>query len=463
MTRIQGKSWWAVLALCVVMPTFSPAGAQQSVDVPPAAEHRAVTILPPGQSGFVNALGQAQGQASGGDPGAYGEHLDDQREPYWNFTYKDGSFFAGGAAEEPKPGVRIYRDAAGVPAVYADTGRDVWFGVGYAIAQDRLFLMDAVRRTGQGTLAELTGRSSVPADIQTRILTYSDAEYDTFFKRLSKDAKDSILGYVDGANAWRAKAIADPRLLPAEYALLSTIPEPFTVQDVLAGGVAITRTVASDGGNEFSNVRALRQLQSKFGKHEGRGIFRDLVWQEDPRATVTVPGTSFSNQPGSPAQRNAAFNAMADYAQGLPLELATGPGTGATPVPEPSDVPGDLPAGQAAAIQSAVEAVERFRAELHGGSYSIAVDGSKTAGGKPMLVSGPQLGYSYPSLLVELEVHGAGYDARGVSVPGLPTVGIGYNQRVAWALTTGYSKTIDSFIETTRNSGGQPQYRHDGR
>ncbi len=83
-----------------------------------------------------------------------------------------------------------------------------------------------------------------------------------------------------------------------------------------------------------------------------------------------------------------------------------------------------------------------------------------------MLVSNPQLDYSYPSLLWELEVHGGGYDARGVGVPGIPTVGIGHNADVAWGLTTGYSKTIDSYIETTRPNpaaGGPPQYLHDGR
>ena len=451
------------VAVCALLAA-APLTAQEVVDRPPGARHRAVTILPPGQSGFVNAEGQVRGQASGGDPGAYGEHLDDQREPYWNFDYKDGSFFAGDEAEQPKPGVRIYRDDFGVPAIYADTGRDVWFGVGYAIAQDRLFLMDAVRRMGRGTFAELTGPSGVPGDIQQRTLTYSEAEYDRFFARLSQEAQDSITGYVDGANAWRRKAVSDPRLLPAEYALLSTTPEPFTVHDVLAGGVLITRTVAADGGNEFENVRALRRLQAKFGKRKGRGIFRDLVWQEDPKATVTVPGKSFSNQGGSAARRAAAFEAMADYAQDLPLALEEGLGTGAAPQPSPGDAPADVPLPeQPAAVAAAVEALNELRAGLHGGSYSVAVDGSKTASGKPMLVSGPQLGYSYPSLLVELEIHGAGYDARGVSVPGLPTVGIGYNQRVAWALTTGYSKTIDSFIETTRDGAEGAQYRHDGR
>lgn len=99
---------------------------------------------------------------------------------------------------------------------------------------------------------------------------------------------------------------------------------------------------------------------------------------------------------------------------------------------------------------------------LHGGSYAFAVGPERTSTGEAMLVSGPQLGYSYPTQLYEIEVHGAGFDARGSTVPGLPTVGIGYGKRVAWGLTTGNSKTIDSFIETVRRVDGRLQYRHDG-
>jgi acyl-homoserine lactone acylase PvdQ len=450
----------------------TPRAAAQdpATDLPPVAEHEAVTILPPGQSGFVNAQGQARGQAAGGEPGAYGEHLDDQREPYWDMAYKSGAFHANGTALQPREGVRIYRDAFGVPAVYADTGRDIWFGVGYAIAQDRLFLMDAVRRMGRGTFAELVGPSGVPGDIQQRTLTYSDAEYLDFFEAASPEARDAIEGYVEGANAWREEAIADPDKLPAEYALLSSQPAEFTVLDVLAGGVLITRTVAADGGNEFSNVRALRRLQRTYGKRRGRGVFRDFVWQEDPAAAVTVPGRAFSNQDGSPRGRRDAFTAMADYAAGLPLELESGPGTGDGPVPSSGGtaLPGTTGGAAsrdpgATAVARAVQALEELRRGLHGGSYALAVGPSKSHNGEALLVSGPQLGYSYPSLLVELEIHGGGYDARGVSVPGLPTVGIGYNRRVAWALTTGYSKTIDSFIETTRDADGTKQFHHAGQ
>ena len=456
-----------LLAAALTLPLLlvSPTRAQ-APDRPPAQELLAESTLPPGNSGFVSLEGQVRGM-TGDDPSDFGPHLDDQRALYWSFKHKPGAFHAEGTPEQPKDGVRIYRDGYGVPSVYGDTGRDVWWGAGYAAAQDRLFLMDAVRRTGEGTLAELTGAAGVPADVQRRVLTYSDAEYAAFFAGLSKESQDAIAGYVDGANAWREKAILDPRLLPAEYALLTSVPAPFTIKGVVAGGVEITRVVAAEGGNEFLNVEALRLLEQKYGKAAGRRAFQDLVWQDDPKAAVTVQGRSFPNQPGNAAQRAAAFDAMADYAATLPLALATGPGNGGYPVPDlppgaPSSAPSN-PLASKAAVAKAARALDGWRAALHGGSFAVAVAPQRTTDGVAKLISEPQLGYSYPSLLWELEVHGGGYDARGVSVPGLPTVGIGYGKRVAWALTTGYSKTVDSFIETTRDSGGTKQYRHDGQ
>ncbi len=445
--------------------TAVPAG--RAADLPPRQELTAVNSLPPGNSGFVSLQGQVQG-TTGNGTSDFGPHLDDQRETYWSFGYKPGSFQPPtGTPEEPKPGVRIYRDDYGIPAVYGDTGRDVWWGAGYAAAQDRLFLMDAVRRTAEGRLSELTGEAGVPADVQQRVLGYTAAEYDAMFAAFTPEGRDAVEGYVEGANAWRATAMADPRLLPAEYALLTSLPEPFTVHGVLAGGVYITRFVAAEGGNEMRNVAALRELEQQLGKTGGRGAFQDLVWQDDPKAVTTVPVAEgrFSNQPPPPAGQTRAglFDDLADYAATLPLELAAGPGTGAYPAPVTVPEPPAAPVSKSASARAA-QAVVDYLTTLRGGSLAFAVAPSRTADGHAKLLSGPQLGYSYPSLLWEHEVHGGGYDARGVSVPGLPTIGIGYGTRVAWGLTTGYSKTIDSFIETTRPNpaGGPDQYLHNG-
>src|SRR5437868_6361549 len=46
--------------------------------------------------------------------------------------------------------VRIARDPRGVPHVSAETDRDLFFGQGYAVAQDRLFQLDYIRRHAGG-------------------------------------------------------------------------------------------------------------------------------------------------------------------------------------------------------------------------------------------------------------------------------------------------------------------------
>lgn len=434
--------------------TASPALA---ADVPPEQPFDVGTVLGPGNSGFVSVTGQARGMATG-DPGAYGPNIDDQRELYWDGEYKDGRFTPPtGTPEVPKDGVRLYEDERGVKVVYGDTAFDTWFGAGYAAGQQRLFLADAVRRLGRGTFAELVGPSGVPADVQARVLTYSQADYDAMFAALPASSREVVEGYAAGLDAWIAHVRTTPADLPAEYALLSTLPERWTVTDTLAAGVLITRTVASAGGDEFREVETLRAL----GGMAGLGALTDLRWQSDPLATVSVPVEEgrFDNAVVPAADRDDVLRRSAEYALALPLELAEGPGTGAYPAP--SGAP-SLPAGVQASLAGVAETLVAWGNGLHGGSYAFAVAPERTSTGAPMLVSGPQLGYSYPTLLWEIEVHGGGYDARGSTVPGLPTVGIGYGKRVAWGLTTGNSKTIDSFIETTREQDGVLQYLHQG-
>ena len=435
---------FAIVLLGLVIP---PADARPTADAPPASELISFSVLPPGESGNYSADAQAQYEADG-DASDFGPHVDDQRAMYWSANRKSADFQQPtGTPVQPADGVRIYRDSYGVPLVYGDNGYDVWFGAGYAAATDRLFEIDAVRRTARGTLAELAGASDVPADVQERTLTYTDAEYDDMLAGLSQDGQDAIKGYAAGVEARIKETQSNPALLPAEYQLLATTPADWTVEDTMASGVYITRFVASQGGNEMDNVASLQELEKKYGKTKGREAFRQLFPDDDPKAVTTV-AQRFSNLPKgdrSAIARARAFRHAASYAEKLPLELSKGVGTGNSPVPS-------------------------LDLRLHGGSFAYAVSGSRTRTGHPMLSSNPQLDYSYPSLLYELEVHGGGYDARGVGVPGIPTVGIGHSAGVAWGLTTGYSKTVDSYIETTRpnptdpdgSKGAPPQYFHDG-
>ena len=64
--------------------------------------------------------------------------------------------------------VKVIRDIDGIPHIIGRSEHDVVFVQGYLHAQDRFFQMDASRRQGSGTLAELLGLPALASDVQFR-------------------------------------------------------------------------------------------------------------------------------------------------------------------------------------------------------------------------------------------------------------------------------------------------------
>ena len=69
--------------------------------------------------------------------------------------------------------VEIYRDAYGVPHIYATSDHDLFFAQGYVHAQDRFWQMDFWRHIGSGRLSELFGESSLDTDKFLRTLGWA--------------------------------------------------------------------------------------------------------------------------------------------------------------------------------------------------------------------------------------------------------------------------------------------------
>src|SRR3954453_5017048 len=169
------------------------------VAVQPAAAHiiQAGSVLPPGQSGFVSIPGVADGTGS--------PHLNDQTDLFVHFELKPATFNLPGPEEDPKAGVKIVRDQYGVPDVTGATNEDVWWGAGYAMAQDRLFQLEIFRRAATGRLSEILGTDYLAMDELTRTEFYTAPELDRQFNELPPNAQAEITSYVDGVNAWIAK------------------------------------------------------------------------------------------------------------------------------------------------------------------------------------------------------------------------------------------------------------------
>ena len=385
---------------------------------------RAETILPPGQSGHVSIPGLADGTGS--------PHLYDQLDPFIRFRWKNAMFHQGGREERPRPGVRIVRDGFGVPAVYGDTEYLMWWGAGYALAQDRMFEFDLFRLATTGRLSEITGTAYLEDDRIVRQDFYTPSELDSQLALLPQRFRDRIAAYRDGVNGHIQYLRDHPSEMPGEYAATGLPLTDWTSRDTAAIGVYLARTIPSNAdphGLELANMRALQLA--------GRRALDALVPLRTPGQLTTVPwrDARFPAQPGRrPRDEETGFQRSLRFVRNLPFP------TGATsPQARPS-----------------------VRTQLlgrPGGSYMFA---ARRSDGHAFLYNGPQLGFTAPERIVELELHGPGIEVRGLTAPGVPVIGAGHNPYIAWGITTGASDTDDLYAEEL--VPGQPeQYRFRGR
>lgn len=380
---------------------------------------RATSILPPGESGFVSTLGLASGTGS--------PHLYDQQQRFIAFQRKNAMFGQPGSEEDPHSGVKIIRDSYGVPSVTGDNDRDLWWGAGYATAQDRLFELEVFRRATTGHLAEVLGSSYVPMDVQVRRDFYTKPELDNLIASLPLSLQARYASYLDGVNAWIDHVNSNPTDMPGEFAAIGTAPAHFSIEDLAAIGIYLARTTPNTDGDDLGNMHAV--------KASGPAKLNRILPLQIPGQIATVPRADglFPSVPGrTAAQEHAALKRSAAFVGGLPLPAESEEGT--------EYVSGTMPPTSAA---------RDYGSLLHplrrGGSYMVAIGYPRSH--HAFLFNGPELGFSAPEELYELELHGPGLEVRGITAPGAPVIAIGHNAHVAFGLTSGLSQTNALYAE----------------
>ncbi len=424
-----------------------------------------LNILPPGTQGRMNAVEALTFEATGERP----EHFDDQLEMYDALNVPEpgaitdadlGSKYYKSAAlgvapadivstYSPKAGVTVARDKFGVPHVYGDTYEDTEFGAGYVGTEDRMFLQDTLRHVGAARAAEFLGPSdaNIAMDAaQLRDADYTPAEAEAQVANLpvrfgAEGARfvRGIDAFLAGINAAQHDAIADPTKLPAEYPALQIVPQDWTRADLIYVASLVGGRFGLGGGGEYDNGIWLQRLTQKFGATEGRKVFDDLRERDDPEAPVTIPTTfPYLGQSGV----DPAAVALPD------LDAPTAPGAGS-----PS---GSSPLPSVPVLDGPLGPIP-LDLNPNGMSNALLVSAKESATGHPLTVFGPQTGYFTPQLLTEVDLHGPGIEARGVSFAGTQLiVELGRGRDYAWSATSASGDNTDQVFEKLCNVDGSP-------
>lgn len=100
----------------------------------------------------------------------------------------------------------------------------------------------------------------------------------------------------------------------------------------------------------------------------------------------------------------------------------------------------------------------RTGGESQMGSNAWAVSGKWTKSGKPLLASDPHLEFGFPSTWYQVHLEAPGLNVAGVTLPGLPMVIIGHNDRIAWGVTNLHFDVTDYYVERMNLGTGQYEF-----
>jgi penicillin G amidase len=280
--------------------------------------------------------------------------------------------------------VEILRDRWGVPHIYAQAAPDLFFAQGFAHAQDRLFQMDLNRRTAKGTLSELFGPLALDTDRAAR--TFGFARLGAVdWERLVPDVRELVNAYTAGVNAFIQSSA---KRLPIEYSLIRAKPKPWEAQDSMALCRLMIWQLSHAWYDEIVRARLIEAVGSE------RAAELEVLY---PRANpVTLP-------------QGIEFNRLSPDGS---LSGARGP------------------------------FLERGL-----GSDEWAISGARTVTGKPYLCNDMHMVLSIPLLWYVNHLEAGALRVTGESVPGLPLVLCGHNDRLAWGMTLAYIDCEDLFVE----------------
>jgi penicillin G amidase len=280
--------------------------------------------------------------------------------------------------------VNIIRDEYGVAYIQTEHGLDAWFGLGFCQAQDRLFQLEVIKRQARGTLSELFGSSTLPADRFSRQVGFYRIGWE-YLNFLKEDQLSLLKSFTDGINAGIQKGLSRA---PLEFDLLKAAPTIFEPADVMAIQLLLTLSLSHW-------VAKLTRFQILLNE----GL--DAVEKLDPEY--------------------ASWNYLI------------------SPV-------GGQAGDQVASFISHLKEVQRIY-NRYGISNNWVISSNQSNSGRPVLGNDPHLSAELPATWYLASMDCAEFHLNGACFPGSPFFLAGFNGFVSWGITAGFIDNIDLYLE----------------
>ncbi len=322
----------------------------------------------------------------------------------------------------PRAGVILVRDRYGVPHITAKTYDAGIFTAGWVMAEDRGLLIEQARYNARVAAIDAPGLSAIglvsslknfvpSAQTEAVLARQSDV-----LRKSGPDGRavlEDIDTYISGINAY----LKSKNATSAKW----------TRNDIFAVNALKGQFLGQGGGDEARRTQFLSGLRDQFGAGKGMSLFNDLRQHGDAEMPTSIDGTF----PYAALPRIQDGNVIIDA--------------------------GSYEATPAVKVSGAAARTEPIQA-----SNVLMVTGRRSVTGRPLMVGGPQIGYFYPGLTLEMDMQAPGLVWRGatsLNYPGYLLIGRG--EDFATTLTSASADNIDQYAETLCD-GSDTKYVYKG-
>lgn len=311
----------------------------------------------------------------------------------------------------------IYRNDFGIPHIITESEQDLYFMLGYAQAEDRLWQMDYYRRLAQGETAEIFGEKELKYDKFIRAFDLKGLS-NKIYKNLGPDSRIILKSFSDGVNFFIKNNL---KKLPVEFSSLSYTPTEWTPADC----IAVFKLLCLKNSPGFVNDLIMGEMSNAFGEYKALSLIGEypvdapLIYEANMAKIISdtsLPDTSKTAKYFS----NKFYENLTDI---LP-KITSGTGS----------------------IGSNAWAVSEKRNSRE--KYAV-------------LANDPHYELANPAQYYQAKLTCSNYNLTGLILCGTPIMLIGRNDNISWGYTNSMADDFDYYIEKTDEAKPDFYYNSD--
>ena len=337
-------------------------------------------------------------------------------EGFWqNAEKKDSYSSSKKRLKHLRSTVEVVYDEQYVPHIFASDLESLYFLQGYITARHRLWQMEIQTHLAAGRISEIIGRDGLEIDrFQRRRGMVFSAENSFDVTMKNPMLKMMLESYTKGVNAYINHL--NYKTYPIEYKLLDYAPEQWTPFKCILLAKHMAATLNS-GDDDIEYTNALQ----KFGREYFDIMYNESTFQDMQDPVIdSSNGWIFKPKEAIKPLNNPTFSGNI-----IPI----------LPYKKPSPF---------------------------NGSNNWAISGTKTANGNTILCGDPHLELNLPSTWMAMQLCSPQMNVYGVTLPGTPSVIIGFNDSIAWSFTNARRDVSDWYAVQFKGKNYN-QYLLDGK